>query len=341
MIYFLCRTAKLCQEYPKIRDNLIRHNAISHLLDLLASSTNVRLQSTVVHLLSTLFRHSARKRELRRFLKCFVQNDHLVSEFVDGLLLIGGPLENVAPSYSLRFPRPARADQRPNSDEWIESMQWLQDNYIPSPWTRSCLVCSAAQSRADLWSTGFSVSVWLRCSALEERTRAALAENRAAEQRMHVLSCGTDTALLELWLEATKASLQIRVTVVRADHLETRAKFAVAAPVTGRWHHVTLGIAPETSGDGVDVGIVVDGVHQRAFKTDLKRPARMRANEKLRLLVGELADEEWRFRSSYSVGNAMLFQPAILDKAHCSMIYAHGPDLENFLVTDCGGLKSM
>lgn len=348
MINFLCRVEKICKEYPKIRENLIRHNVISYLLDLLMSSTNVGLQSTIINLLSVLFRYRANRVELRKFFNFFVQNDHLVPQFVDGLLvLIGGSTEKIAPTFSLNFPQLSLPEDRYQNnvlDEWVSSVQRLQNEYIPTPWNHSCLNLSSFQNQPTcIWSTGFSVSFWLKYNALSDRVLPKLSKNSSSENQMHILSVGTDTMLLELWVEETKCCFGLRLTLIRDNNFEVHSKFTISAPISSsRWHLMAFCVSSEMKNEkniNFAMKVIIDGMHEEIFQTNFKKLPKSRRNDKMRVIIGDYLSYPSEFQSSYCLGNLMMFQSDILTKAHCLTIRSYGPDFENFLAPSTNGMK--
>uniref|UniRef100_A0A8C4N483 BEACH domain-containing protein n=1 Tax=Eptatretus burgeri TaxID=7764 RepID=A0A8C4N483_EPTBU len=240
-----------------------------------------------------------------------------------------------------------------------------------SVWSLASLQLSLPASQA-CWphhvasqATGFSVALWLRLEPVGEVEGCLEGERvvvidyplpvRSGDRlptncSVHLISIGSRCLMLQVWAEPAYGLLVFRVVVdpgdgKKADLLaQAESREGVLAP--SQWHHMALSYRQRNEGKRNAHGrlaVWIDGRRNSEvaldFATQLSRKAGLPSDKLKTCFVGHsVASQEDvdHFGCSWSLGNLLVFNDAVLDSLSAFHLYSCGPDLRSVLPCKLG-----
>ncbi|XP_025103482.1 lysosomal-trafficking regulator-like isoform X3 [Pomacea canaliculata] len=301
--------------------------------------------------------------ELQLFLKLFLKTKNM-SSLLSSLTHI---VENSRPAPPACLVFPTKAKEAASFFKWKAPPHVDEDSAPDPPLTGSLVAAAHCEVKGLQWppfEKGFAVSFWvslgqlcgmqsadISLSSFSESQRSDVKDERelvlqmpSLEECLHLISLGTDSKCLEVWLHVKSAALVCRLTSGTVGNIVLKEMALGTGFEPLSWHHVVLAYRDELDGS-TSLGklyITVDGVMQKEIFLDhpasswhargpIAPPVLFWGHSTSRHIIG--------FQGRYRLGAVLLFTDSTLSKEWWFHLYALGPNTVGIGLCDCGSAR--
>uniref|UniRef100_A0A3Q2NZ63 Lysosomal trafficking regulator n=1 Tax=Fundulus heteroclitus TaxID=8078 RepID=A0A3Q2NZ63_FUNHE len=205
---------------------------------------------------------------------------------------------------------------------------------------------------------GFSASMWLRVTELEEKSEdkgslrrdsshgasSPPATKAAEESLVHILSMGSKALMLQVWADFSKGSLTFRICIDPNDEIKAgllaQAESGEGLFRRGRWQHLGLTYSQQPEGKKNVHGRVVVwvcGIRKSEVSLDYALPRKSSLSSdsnKTFCMLGHCAvssEELVKQAERWSMGTVLLFNGSRIGSEEAFFLYSSGPDLTSIM----------